>query len=74
MEFYLMENAIAATTKKVYAFKGEKVKSIADHDNCLIVESERGIRFGIQKTLLSKDFIAKEIIIDQPKNKKNGKK
>ena len=74
MEFYLMENAIGATSRKVYALQGEKVKSIADHDNCLIVESERGIRFGIRKTLLSKDFVPKEVIIDQTKNKRNGKK
>jgi hypothetical protein len=74
MEYYLTENAISSTSRKVYALKGEKVKTIADHDNCLIVESDKGIRFGIQKIFLSEDFVPKEIIIDNVKTKRNGKK
>lgn len=74
MEYYLKENAISSTSRKVYALKGEKVKSIADHDNCLIVESDKGTRFGIQKSLLSEDFVPKDVIIEKTKTQKNGKK
>ena len=68
--FYLTADIINSKTKDPYGIKGEKVTQIADHDNCLIVESERGIRFGIRKTLLSKDFIAKEKIIVNKLKKK----
>jgi hypothetical protein len=37
----------------VYGVKGDSVKLIADHDNVLIVENERGERFPVKKALVT---------------------
>ena len=60
-EFYLIEDVLNSKTKEPYAVKGEKVKFIADHDNCYIVESEKNIRFGVALSLLSEEKIEKEL-------------
>jgi len=75
-EFYLRENVINSKTKEPYAVKGDKVKFIADHDNCYVVETEKNIRFGVAISSLSKEKIEKEVINKLPKTntKKNGKK
>ena len=69
-EFYLKENVLNSKTREPYGIKGEKVKFIADHDNCWIVESERNVRFGIAISSLSKEKIEKDIILKQKPNKK----
>lgn len=60
MIFYLKEDAISSCTKKIYARKGDIVKDVADFDNCYIVETESGLRFGINKSKLSKYKIEKD--------------
>lgn len=68
--FYLRENIISAN-RNPYAVKGEQVKIISDHDNCIIAESiETNKRFGVNKKYLSEEFIAKEQIIEIKKSKK----
>ncbi len=67
MIFYLKEDAISYCTKKVYARKGDIVRDVSDFDNCYIVEREDGVRFGINKSKLSKHKIEKDEI------KRNGK-
>ena len=69
-EFYLKENVLNSKTREPYGIKGEKVKFIADHDNCWIVESERNVRFGIAISSVSKEKIEKDIILKQKPNKK----
>lgn len=68
--FYLREDIINSKTKEPYAIKGDKVKFIADHDNCYVVESERNIRFGASISLLSKEKVEKDIILKPKTNKK----
>jgi hypothetical protein len=71
-EFYLREDVINSKTKEPYAVKGDKVKFIADHDNCYVVESEKNVRFGIAVYSLSKEKIEKKVIniLPNTKNKK----
>jgi len=69
-EFYLKEDVVNSKTRIPYGVKGEKVKFIADHDNCYVVESERNIRFGASISLLSKEKIEKDIILKPKTNKK----
>ena len=74
-EFYLREDVINSKTKEPYAIKGDKVKFIADHDNCYVVESEKYVRFGVAISSLSKEKIQKEVINKLPKsNTKKNKK
>jgi hypothetical protein len=72
-EFYLKEDIINSKTKEPYAVKGDKVKFIADHDNCYVVESEKYVRFGVAVSSLSKEKIEKKVINLLP-NTKNKKK
>ena len=74
--FYLRENVINSKTREPYGVKGDKVKFIADHDNCYIVETEKQVRFGVAISSLSKEKIEKEVINKLPKTntKKNEKK
>lgn len=68
--FWLREDILSAN-RKIYALKGEKIKIISDHDNCVIAESiETSKRFGVNKKLLSEQFVAKEQIIETKKSKK----
>lgn len=71
-EFYLREDVVNSKTRVPYAVKGDKVKFIADHDNCYVVESEKKVRFGVAIISLSKEIIKKEVINILPK--KNTKK
>lgn len=74
-EFYLREDVVNSKTRVPYAVKGDKVKFIADHDNCYVVESEKKVRFGVAITSLSKEIIQKEVINILPKkNTKKNKK
>lgn len=68
--FWLREDLLSAN-RKVYALKGEKIRIISDHDNCVIAEStETSKRFGVNKKLLSEQLVPKEQIIETKKSKK----
>lgn len=72
MIFYLREDITSSCTKKLYAKKGDIVKDVSDFDNCCIVETESGFRFGVNKSILSKEKIEKDIIKNnnnEPKRK-----
>ncbi len=58
--YYLKENMISGNKNITYGVKGEVVKVVSDFDNCFIVESEKGIKFGVNKNLLSTEKIEKD--------------
>jgi hypothetical protein len=67
---WLREDILSAN-RKIYALKGEKIRVISDHDNCVIAEStETSKRFGVNKKLLSEQLVPKEQIIETKKSKK----
>lgn len=53
MEYYLKKDAVGAASRTLYAIQGDKVKLISEHGNVFIVETEKGIRFGVSATSLS---------------------
>jgi hypothetical protein len=70
--FYLREDVISAN-RKPYAIKGEKIKVISDHDNCVIAESLETLkRFGVNKDILSKESVPKDLIIETKKSKNDN--
>lgn len=70
MIFYLKED-LTSYSKKKYAKKGDRIKIISDHDNCIVVELiDTKERFGINKSRISEEFIAKEKLIETKKPKK----
>jgi hypothetical protein len=73
MKYYLKENIVNSKTRFPYGVKGELVTTISLHDKCHIVEGEKGVRFGANESLLSKEFIEKDILKIEKEFKKRKK-
>jgi hypothetical protein len=59
MKYYLKEDVISYNYS-VYARKGDQVTMVSDRDNVIIAEDEKGYRFSVKKTNLSKEKIEKD--------------
>lgn len=73
MKYYLKEDVVNSKTRVPYGVKGEVVTTISLHDKCHIVEGEKGERFGANESLLSKEFIEKDILKIEKEVKKRKK-
>lgn len=74
MIYFLKEDHYSGN-RNIYARKGEQVKEISDHDNCIIAEhTDTKIRFGINRNKLSESFIPKEELIENAKDIKRVKR
>jgi hypothetical protein len=73
MKYYLKEDIINSKTRVPYGVKGEVVTTISLHDKCHIVEGEKQNRFGVNESLLSEEFIEKEILKTEKEIKKRKK-
>lgn len=69
MKYYLKENIINSKTRVPYGVKGEMVTTISLHDNTYIVQGEKE-RFGVNISLLSKEFIPKNTLNNGNESKK----
>jgi hypothetical protein len=73
VKYYLKEDVVNSKTRVPYGVKGEVVTTISLHDKCHIVEGEKGERFGANESLLSKEFIEKDILKIEKEVKKRKK-
>lgn len=73
MKYYLKEDIINSKTRVPYGVKGEVVTTISLHDKCYIVEGEKQNRFGVNESLLSEDFIERDILKTEKEIKKRKK-
>jgi len=74
MIYYLKDDFYSSSGKTKYASKGDKIKVISDHDNVIIAEDEEGNRFGCNKSLISEEYVQKEIILQTKNDSKDGRK
>ncbi len=72
MKYYLKEDVINSKTRVPYGVKGEVVTTISLHDKCHIVEGEKE-KFGVNESLLSEEFIEKDILKKEKEIKKRKK-
>lgn len=74
MVYYMKKDAVGAASRTLYAIQGEKVVLIAEHGNVFVVETEKGIRFGVATTSLSIEKVEESPKIDTKNEKKNPTK
>lgn len=70
MKYYLKEDVLNSKTRAPYGVKGEVVTTISLHDKCHIVEGEKQNRFGVNESMLSQEFIEKDILKKEKEIKK----
>lgn len=73
MKYYLKEDVLNSKTRVPYGVKGEVVTTISLHDKCHIVEGEKQNRFGVNESMLSEEFIEKDILKKEKEIKKRKK-
>ena len=74
MVYYMKKDAVGAASRTLYAIQGEKVTLIAEHGNAFVVETEKGVRFGISITSLSIEKVEESPKIDTKNEKKTPTK
>ena len=74
MEYYLKKDAVGAASRTLYAIQGDKVKLISEHGNVFVVETEKGVRFGVATTSLSIEKVEESPKIDTKNEKKTTTK
>jgi hypothetical protein len=74
MEYYLKKDAVGAASRTLYAIQGDKVKLISEHGNVFVVETEKGVRFGVATTSLSIEKVEESPRIDTNNEKKTTTK